>query len=224
MNELLFLMQVFIITSSALIALRLGAHALVAFVCISSLLANLFVLKQITLFNTNATGSDAFAIGATLGLNLIQEYVGKKLARQTIWFTFFFLLFYLIMSQLHLSFSPSPFDSNHRHYAALLDVMPRIAIASFSTFLIAQMCDYLLYGFLRKLWHKRFIVVRNMLSLLTSQLIDTVLFTYLALYGIIEELNQIILISYTIKVIVIVLSSPFIKLAARIAHPHKITD
>ena len=84
MNELFFIIHTIIIAGFALGSLALGSSALVAFVCLSCVLANLFVIKQITLFGLTATSADAFTVGATIGLNLLQEYFGKEIAKREV--------------------------------------------------------------------------------------------------------------------------------------------
>lgn len=222
LNELIFLTQIISIVIFLLAALKLGKEAVVTFVCICCILANLFVLKQTTLFGFNATCSDAFTIGATLGLNLLQEYFGRYISRITIVLNFFFLIFYAIMSQIQLGFAPSPFDSMQQHYLPLLQFMPRILIASISVYLIAQITDYIIYGILKHYWHRKFLVIRNYISIIISQFVDTVLFTFLGLYGIVDNLWEIIFISYCIKLIAILVATPFVGLSKRILsfHPH----
>ncbi len=210
MNELIFLLHSSLIGLTALIALAFGRSALVAFVCIACILANLFVLKQTTLFGLNATCSDAFTIGATIGLNLLQEYFGKAIARKTIWINFFLLVFYAVMSQLHLWYVPSSFDTTQSEFTALLGFMPRIVIASFTVYLIAQTADYYLYGWLKRVWTSRLLVIRNYASISISQFLDTVLFSFLGLYGIIENIGEVILISYAIKLVAIFVATPFV--------------
>src|SRR6185295_1974808 len=101
-NELLFLFHCITVAIFSLISLWLGPSALVAFICAQCILANLFVIKQTTLLGLTATCADAFTVGATLGLNLLQEYFGKEIAKKTIWINFFLLIFYAIISQIHL--------------------------------------------------------------------------------------------------------------------------
>lgn len=209
-NELIFLIQIITIVSFSLGALKFGKEALVTFVCICCILANLFVLKQTTLFGFNATCSDAFTIGATLGLNLLQEYFGRYISRITIGINFFFLIFYAIMSQIQLAYVPSMFDSMQQHYLPLMQLMPRIMIASITVYLIAQIADYFIYGLLKKYWHHRLLITRNYISIIISQFIDTVLFTFLGLYGIVENLWEIIFISYCIKLVAIFIATPFV--------------
>jgi queuosine precursor transporter len=221
MNELIFIFHTVIIATFALGALALGRSALVDFVCIQCILANLFVVKQITLFGLTATCADAFTVGATIGLNLLQEYFGKEIAKKAIWNNFFLLIFYAIVSQIHLIYIPHRADIMHLHFMPLLNLMPRIVIASFSVYLISQMADFYLYGFLKKTFQDRYIVVRNYASIAFCQLIDTILFSFLGLYGIIDNIWEVITISYLIKLASIIIATPFVGFSRRV---YKITN
>lgn len=216
MNELLLLAQIIIISVTTLIALRIGSYALVAFIVIQSILANLFVVKQITLVGLNATASDAFIVGSILGLQLLQEYFGKPLAQKTVFISFFLLIFYTIVSQIHIFYTPALHDHMHQHFYPILHLMPRIMIASITVYTAVSYFDTVLYGFLKRLLRGRCLIIRNSLSIMTSQLLDTVLFSFLGLYGIIDHIGNVILVSYTIKLIVIVITQPFVALSKRI--------
>jgi len=216
MNELIFALHTVIIALFALGALALGQGALVAFVCIQCILANLFVVKQITLFGFTATCADAFTVGATIGLNMLQEYFGKAIAKRTIWINFFLLIFYAIVSQVHLIYVPHAADTMHLHFMPLLSLMPRIVIASFSVYFVSQMADFYLYGFLTKVFHNKYIILRNYASIAVCQLLDTILFSFAGLYGIIDDIWQVIIISYLIKLASIVIATPFVGFSRRI--------
>ncbi len=216
MNELVFILHTAIISCFALGALALGRYALVAFVCVQCILANLFVIKQTTLFGLHATCSDAFTVGATLGLNLLQEYFGRDITKKAIWINFFMLIFYAIVSQIHLAYTPSIVDSMHPHFQHLLTFMPRIVIASFSVYLFVHFVDYYLYGTLKRICNQKYLLIRNYASIIICQLIDTILFSFLGLYGIIEHIWQVILVSYLIKLAAIFVITPFISFSRRI--------
>ena len=216
MNELLFIFHTIIISISALIALYLGQAALVAFVCLQCVLANLFVVKQITLFGFSATCADAFTIGAVLGLNLLQEYFGRTITRTCIWINFFLLIFYAIVSQIHIAYVPNAYDTMQSCFIPILSLMPRIVIASFVVYFIAQWIDYALYGFLKRALGDRYLVARNYASIAFTQLIDTVLFSFFGLYGIIENVWHVIFISYAIKLVAIAVASPFVLFSKKI--------
>jgi len=215
-NELIFLLQAAIVGLTTLGALALGREALVTLICVQCLLANLFVLKQTMLFGLNATCSDAFTIGATLGLNVLQEYFGKAIARKAIWINFFVLVSYALFSRIQLAYLPSATDTMQAVYLPVFSVMPRIVIASFSVYLIAQTVDYFVYGLLKNSPRRMPLLVRNYASMLVSQLVDTILFSFFGLYGLIDNLWQVIVISYVIKVFSIFLQTPFISLTRRV--------
>jgi queuosine precursor transporter len=210
MNELIFILHTIIIASFALGSLALGQWALVTFVCIQCLLANLFVIKQITIFGLTATCTDAFTVGATLGLNMLQEYFGKNIAKKTIWINFFLLIFYAIVSQIHLIYIPNAADTTHLAFIPILYLMPRIVIASFSVYLLTQMIDFYLYSMLKETFKDNYLIVRNYASIAFCQLLDTVLFSFLGLYGIIDDIWQVIIVSYLIKLTSIIIATPFI--------------
>ncbi len=216
MNEFLLLIQATLIATAALIALKLGSHALVAFIVIQSILANLFVVKQISLVGLNATTSDAFIVGSVFGLQLLQEYYGKKLAQKTVWLSFFLLIFYTVVSQIHIFYIPALHDTMHQHFYPILHFMPRIMVASIAVYTAVLYFDTHLYAFLKQLFKGRHLLLRNTISIMTSQLLDTVLFSFLGLYGIIDHIGNVILVSYTIKLLVIVITQPFLALSKRI--------
>lgn len=219
-NELIFLGYLASIITLSLICVGLGSEALCALIALQWVLANLFVTKTITLFGLQATASDALAVGAILGLNLIQEYFGKQKARQSIIISFLCMLFYTIISTLHVLYIPSTSDLMHRHFCEILTPMPRILLASFVVYLFVQLLDYMIYGLLLKLFHGRFFVMRNYISVGFTQAVDTVLFSFLALYGTVDHIGQIILVSYCIKLITLSLATPFLSLS-RLCMPKK---
>ena len=212
-NELIFIIQSLVVASAALIALRIGSAALIAVIATQAVFANLFVIKQICLCTFHATASDAYAIGGLLALNLLQEYYGKAPTRQAIGISFFCMLLFLVVSQLHLLYEPSIVDVTHGAYCEILSYGPRIIIASFVTYLIVQLFDAMLYGFLKRTFKGRFYITRNYISVMISQLFDTILFSFLGLYGIIEHIWDIIIVSYVIKLLIVLLATPFMMLS-----------
>lgn len=208
-NELIFFCYIFVTGCGSLIALRLGKEALVAFFTIQWILANLFITKQITIFGLNATTSDALIIGSALCLNLLNEYHGKKIAQKAILIGFIASIFYAIVSLLHISYVPNLFDRTHEHFSFILSSTPRIIIASLLAYLFSQEINVLIYSTLKKYASYTPIFIRNYVSIGISQFIDTILFSFLALYGIVHNIAHIIIVSYAIKLLIIAISAPF---------------
>lgn len=195
--------------ATALVALTFCKEALASFVCLMSIFANIFVAKQIPLFGLHVTATDSLSIGTSLGLNLLQEYFGRALARKVIVLSFAAGILCTLFSQLHLLYTPSFFDSAHSHYQAIFGIMPRIMLASFTTYLIVQYMETLVYAWLQKQLPAA-LLTRNFCSIACCQLLDTVLFSFLGLYGSVEHIWHIVMVSYTIKMIVLSLSTPFL--------------
>lgn len=213
MNETLFFIQTLIIIGFAYGALKLGKSALTAWVAIQALIANIFVLKQISLFGFDVTASDAFAIGSLLGLNFLQEYFSKEDAKKAMWTCFFFMVFFTLISQLHLLYIPIPQDTTHSAFLTLLSPSPRFLIASMLVFFIVQQVDIRFFAFLKKTFPKASFVVRVTFALILSQFLDTVLFSFIGLYGIVFSVIDIILFSFGVKLLVILCFTPFMRWA-----------
>lgn len=213
MNEILFFTQTLLIIGFVLGALKLGKSALTTWVVVQALIANIFVLKQIALLGFNVTASDAFAIGSLVGLNLLQEYFGKEEAQKTTLICFFFMLFFALVSQMHLLYQPSSYDTTQAAFLAILSSSPRLLVASMSVFFIVQQMDIRFFAFLKKTFPQLSFASRIAMALALSQLVDTVLFSFAGLYGIVASILDIILVSLLVKFIVILCFTSFIKWA-----------
>ncbi len=150
MNEIIFFSQSICIIAFAIIAQRIGSSALTTFVTVLALVANLFVLKQITLFGFEVTASDTFAIGSLVGLNMLQEYYGPQEAKKATWTCFLFLMFFAIVSQQHLLYAPSQSDTANGAFVILLTPALRLFLASMSTFFIVQQFDIVFLVFCKE--------------------------------------------------------------------------
>lgn len=221
MNELIFFGYIIAVTISSLIALKIGKEALIGLICVQAILVNLFVSKEIMLFGLTATASDALAVGTALSLNLTQEYFQKQAAQKAVLISFLCSLFYVIMTLFHLAYLPSATDASAIYFNALLQPMPRIVAASLIVYAIVQSIDCQLYGYACNILENRYFIFRNYGSLAITQLIDTILFSFLGLYGInegfssIKVIFEIIVISYLIKLITISIAAPFLGFVKR---------
>lgn len=199
MNELLFFLQIGAIVLSVAISYRFGKEGVIAAAALLAVLANLFVLKQITIFGLSVTGTDAFVIGYLMSLNLLGHKFGMKEAKKAMKLSFLAMLFVALFSYIHLLFSPNRFDSAHGHYRQILGPSPRLFGASLLTFFAVQQIEIRLFGQMGSLFPKLSWRLRSATSLILSQAIDTCLFTLLGLYGIVENLLHVFWVSFTVK-------------------------
>ncbi len=213
MNEYIFLVHTSIISIVTLGALRFGKEALTVLIVLQTILANLFITKQIVLFGFHVTPTDAFTIGAVTAINFMQEYYGVKATRTVLWMSFSTALFFNVMAQLHLAYIPSIYDTNDAHFQAVLYSSARILAASLTSYVLSQTIEYRLYEILKKKFGVLHMIIRASTSTLIAQLFDTILFSFLGLYGIVQSVVDIIIVSYCIKVVVLVLTFPTIWLS-----------
>jgi len=216
MNHIIFILHTALISGLTLFFGRIGKSALTSYISLLFVLTNIFVIKQMDLCGYCATCADAYIIGVSFGINLLQEIWGKKIAQKAIFTSFACSLFYLVMGYFHLWYIPTAYDTSQIHFAYLLENTLRIICASFISYLIVQYADTNLYGFMKKHCNGNYFVLRNYLSMFSSQLFDTIIFSYLGLYGLVQNIHQIMIVSYGIKVVAILLTTPFIYYAKKI--------
>jgi uncharacterized integral membrane protein (TIGR00697 family) len=215
MNELFFFLHLTLIFLCTVASLRLGREALIGWIVLSSMLANLFVLKQITLFSFQATCTDAYILGIMLGLNLLQEHYGASIAKRTTYYSFGAMVLFILLSKMHLFYLPAMSDWAHPSYDTILSHSPRILFASLATFFLVQQLDVRLFAFLKNKFGKLHLIFRTTVCLVLSQAIDTALFTFLGLYGLTDHILSLIFVSFCVKATIALCSAPFTALSKK---------
>ena len=217
LNEWIFAAHIALMVGSTLVALRLGRTALVAMVTLQAVMANLFVVKQMTLFGFQVTCSDVYAIGCMLSLNLLQEYYGSKEALKAARLSLFCMLFFAGMAKVHLAYAPNAYDASQAAFQTIFASSWRLFLASIATYFTVQMLDLSLFGWLRRKLQGKIFGIRLISSLGFSQIVDTCLFSFLGLYGLVPSMMDIILVSLFVKWCAIVALIPFTWLSRHIA-------
>ncbi|MDC7243560.1 MAG: queuosine precursor transporter [Sphaerochaetaceae bacterium] len=219
MNELLWAIMLIINFSAILLAYRVwGKLGLYLWIPISVIIANIQVTKTVNLFGLEATlGNIVYATGF-LVTDILSECFSKKESRKAIGIGFFALICLTLMMQLAIRFEPASSDFVQDSMLTIFSFMPRLMVASLIAYFISNHHDIFAYEF----WKKRFpstkmIWLRNNASTLVSQLIDSIIFTFIAFYGVysMDVLYQIVLSTYILKWIVAILDTPFLYLAKK---------
>jgi uncharacterized integral membrane protein (TIGR00697 family) len=221
MNELLFFCQIIVLCSFLLMSLKLGKVCLFIFTSIQPLFCNLFVFKQITLFSMNVSAAEAYAVTGILGMNLLREYFGRKEAMKAIYFSFLNLFLFTVMSQFQLKFVPNPSDWGHDSYCQLFCTTPRIVLCSFISFFLSERLDLAIFSFLKDRFTFGNVTFRYVTSTCISQIFDTAFITFFGFYGILDNLVQLMIFSYMVKVLVIFSSSIFAQASKFFAPKHE---
>mgnify|MGYP003582659602 CR=1 FL=1 len=227
-NELIWLLLLFVNYLVILISYRMwGKVGLFIFVPISVILANIQVLKMMTLFGVNTTMGNIAYGGVFLVSDILSENYGKKMAQHIISIGFYTLISFVVIMNVVLLITPAPNDIAQPHLEIIFKAMPRIIIASLSAFVVAQNFDVWSYQVIRKLRPSYSdIWIRNNVSTIVSQMIDNVVFTLVAFLGVypIKELVIICISTYFLKIIISILDTPYVYLAAKWKEEGKIRD
>lgn len=210
MNEILFFTHIFVVLVITIFASRRGVALIISLISIQAVLANIFVLKQTELFGLSVTCSDVFAVGGVIGLNLLQEYHGKKWANQAILASFFCLVFFALMSEMHLLYQPHSLDQTQSAFETIFSSSFRISLSSLVVFFGMQKLDVFLFGRFQRKFQHRYLPLRVVLSLLITQGLDTVLFSFIGLYGVVASIKDVIILSLLIKGVIILCSGSII--------------
>jgi queuosine precursor transporter len=215
-NTLLFILIAVIDLSIVLFAWRLGKNWLVATILANIVLTSTFVGKLVPLFGLVTTGGEVFYASIFIATDILSEHHGKKLAYRSIWMGFLMLAMFVGLSQLVLLFNTVDETlSVHNAMATLFQIIPRLAVASFIAYLIAQRFDIWLFHFIREKTGKHKLWLRNNISTITSQLLDSLIFFPLAFFGTVstEILLTLILTGWIFKIPVAILDTPIMYLS-----------
>ena len=177
-------------------------------VILQAILANVFVLKQISLFGLEVTSCDVYAVGAVLSLNLLQEVHGAEASKQAIWLSGAALLFFVCMSQFHLWYLPGVHDQVNSSLTSVFNSLPKIVFSSLGVFCAIQWIDFYLYAYVKRCLGEKHLFLRLSGTMLLVQALDTIGFAWFALAGEVASIWQIIIMSYLIKVIIILFAAP----------------
>ncbi len=194
---------------------RLGLYVSIV---LSIVLCNIQVLKQVDLFGLHATLGNVLYAGIFLATDLLNERYGQKEARKGVLIGFIASVAMMAYMSIALVYTPNEYDVMHEHMAAIFGLVPAITFASLAAYVISQLHDVTVYHWLRERTGGRMLWLRNNLSTITSQLLDTAVFTGLAtLLGAfpVEAALEIFLVTWIIKVLIAVLDTPFIYMAVR---------
>ena len=220
-NELIFIITVLIYLGSVLLLYKFfGKNGLFAFAIFGTLLGNIAVCKCVDLFGLSTTAGNVLYASTFLVTDILSEKYGKKEAHKAVMYSFSVMLLWLFGTQLILLFTPNANDYINDSLKVVFGLVPRITIASLVGFICSQNIDVVLYHFIWKKTgdNKSKLWLRNNGSTLISQLIDTVIFAFLAFFGTYPTnvFISILVTTYLFKAIVALADTPFIYIARKI--------
>jgi hypothetical protein len=155
------------------------------------------------------------AYGLTFPItDAVAEVLGARRAKAVVWLGFFANVLVVGMTATVVRFTPSESMNPElaEAYGMVLGSVPRILIASMAAYLLAQLHDLWAFHFWKRITGGKHLWIRNNMSTVTSQLLDTTTFTLVAFAGSIawSELPLVIFGSWVTKLFVALLDTPVV--------------
>ena len=227
-NEILWLFLLLANFFAIIVAYRFfGKTGLYIWIPISTILANIQVLKMVDLLTIGVTLGNITYASSFLVTDILSENYGKKSARKSVFIGFFSLSATVIIMNLALMFKPNEFDFIQESLTNIFSLLPRIALASLLAYAVSQLHDVWAYNFWKtRLPGIKFLWLRNNASTMVSQLMDSVIFTFIAFWGLLptSEFLEILITTYLLKLIVAMVDTPFLYLAKMMFTRKKIKE
>lgn len=226
-NELLLIISVFLIYGGVLFFFtQFGASGLYVWTAIATIMANIEVMIMVDAFGMEQTLGNVMFASTILATDILSETKGRKYANTAVKVGIATSMTFVVISQSWMLFHPSDSDFIMPAIATIFSNTPRLMLVGIAVYAVAQYFDVWLYHLLWKKTQKKYadskrgLWLRNNISTLSSQLINTVLFTFGAFYGVfdMETLLSIIGASYVIFICTSLLDTPVIYLARHFHH------
>lgn len=224
MNEIYWGLMLLVNFFLVILAYKIfGKKGLLIWIPIATIVANIQVVQTIEIFGFTATLGNIVYASSFLVTDILSELYGKKEANKAVWIGFFSVIAMTILMNMALLFHPLEGDDfsaiSFESLMTIFSLMPRIVVASLLAYLVSQRHDVWAYHF----WKNKFpgvkkIWIRNNLSTMSSQFLDSLIFTLVAFYGKYDFviLTEIFLTTYILKWIVALVDTPFIYWAIKI--------
>ncbi len=221
-NEVLLIISVFVYFLMTLLwYMFLGTRGLMCFTVIATIAANIEVMIMVDAFGMSQTLGNVLFASTFLITDILSEVAGKKQANAAVNAGILTCITFIIISQSWLLYTPNSQDFASDSIRTVFSNTPRLMFVGLIVYAIVQRFDVWMY---HKLWsftekkfasEKRFLWLRNNASTLTSQLLNTVLFTAGAFWGVYDfsTLCSIVLSSYVIFIFTSLLDTPFVYIA-----------
>ena len=145
--------------------------------------------------------------------DLISEVYGKKEAMTAVLLGFASMLVFSLYSLLMTKWTAAPFWGNQEAFELVVGLSFRITIAGIFSFLISQTWDVMVFHLLKKdnssYGKPKHLWIRNNVSTITSQFIDSTMFISIAFIGIYDNIIGMIVAQWFVKCIIAILDTPF---------------
>lgn len=221
-NEILLILSVIgIYTITLLWFYIFGKKGLYFWLIIATIAANIEVLIVVDAFGLEQTLGNVLFASTFLATDILSEVSSKKDAKKLVNVGILTSITFILITQSWLLYKPSESDFIFESIKNVFSNTPRVMIVGFIVYAIVQSFDVWIY---HKIWSftnkitgntKKFLWLRNNLSTLISQFINSFLFNIGIFYGSLnfKTIISITFATYIIFIFTSILDTPVIYLA-----------
>lgn len=194
------------------LGLRNGVEYPIAIMSCLVVIAAVAANKIVAVGNLYVPGGVIVASATFLVTDILSEIWGKEVSKRAVWSGFYGLLLMVATFWIVSAWPAPPFaQSTAERFEEILGLTPRIAIASIIAYLLSQHHDVFMFHFLKDKYNGKHLWLRNNVSTLLSQLIDSAVFITIAFYGILPIFSMIVSM-WIVKAAIALIDTPFIYL------------
>jgi len=177
-------------------------------------ISNVIVAKMVWMFGIFIPVAFWTYAAVFLMTDTINEVYGKRIADRAVIAGFVTQLAVLFAVVTAIYWRPAPFWHNQEAFVTILGVMPRIVLASMTAYLLSQFHDNYMFRFWRLQTSGKHLWLRNNLSTVQSQFVDSMIFFSIAFYGVFP-LFPTIIYYWLLKSMIAMFDTPFVYLLSR---------
>ncbi len=224
-NELLLVISLLVIYSSVVIFYKLfGKTGLYCWTVLATVAANIEVTMVVDAFGMEQTLGNILFASTFLATDILSENEGRKSANKAVYIGIATSFMFIVISQSWMLYTPNSSDFAFPSIKAVFANTPRLMISSIVVFAVVQLFDVFAYHFV---WDKttrlckdssRFLWLRNNVATMLSQLINSILYTFAAFWGVysFDTLMNIIFSSMVLFVVTSIADTPAVYIARKI--------
>ncbi|MBH97076.1 MAG: hypothetical protein CMM56_01345 [Rhodospirillaceae bacterium] len=219
-QNLLWLITLILDLSMTLLLYRLfGRIGLTAAIVLAILLANLQGPKLTQIMGMETSLGVIFYSTIFFATDLLGEKHGRVAASKAVLLGFSVSVIVVVMMSMSLLYLPSTRPESvvlsgeiHQAFSSILDFTPRFVFGSLLAYLISQSFDVWCFHQLKRWTKGKHLWIRNNISTITSQALDTILYAVIVWWGIFDLITafKLALAKYVFKVFIAAFDTPFI--------------
>ncbi len=144
--------------------------------------------------------------------DIVSEIYGRKKANWIVFLGMISIVITFIVLRICIMIPPSSVFTFNKEFMIIFNFSTRITIASICSYIVSQYWDIFLFHKIKKITNNRYLWLRNNLSTMTSQFLDTVIFISIVFWGNVPNnvFFNILFSMYLFKVIIAIIDTPIV--------------